>query len=74
MKTVLIVTHRKGFEADPVIDVLRNRNVPVFRFNCDDEEDVSMISYVLNSDKNDVFLKCDNVEINWKKIGFGSRS
>lgn len=71
MKTVLIVTHRKGFEADPVIDVLRNRNVPVFRFNCDDGEDVSMISYVLNSDKNDVFLKCDNVEINWEKIGFG---
>ena len=55
MKTVLIVTHRKGFEADPVIDVLRNRNVSVFRFNCDVGENVSMTSYVLNSDKNDVF-------------------
>lgn len=71
MKTVLIVTHRKGFEADPVIDVLRNRNVPVFRFNCDSGDNVSMVSYFLNSNKNDVYLKCDNFEINEKEIGFG---
>ena len=71
MKTVLIVTHRKGFESDPVIDALRNLKVPVFRFNCDVGDDVSMISYVLNSDENDVFLRCDNVEINERDIGFG---
>ena len=71
MKAVLIVTHRKGFEADPVIDALRSKKVPVFRFNCDTGDSVSTASYFLNSDKNDVFLKCDNVEIDAKKIGFG---
>lgn len=71
MKTVLIVTHRKGFETDPVIDVLRNRNVPVFRFNCDAGDGVSVVSYILNLNKNDVYLKCDNFEIKEKEIGFG---
>jgi len=66
MKTVLIVTHRRGFEADPVIDMLRKRNVPVFRFNGDN---ASMISFVINADKDDVFLTCDGIEIDKNQIG-----
>jgi glutathione synthase/RimK-type ligase-like ATP-grasp enzyme len=33
---MLVITHRRGFEADFVIDTLRNRNAPVCRFNYDE--------------------------------------
>jgi glutathione synthase/RimK-type ligase-like ATP-grasp enzyme len=33
---LLIFTHRRGFEADAVIDVLNQRGVPFLRFNTDD--------------------------------------
>lgn len=71
MKTVLVVTHRKGFEADPVVDILRSKKVPVFRFNCDSGDSVSTVSYFLNLNKNNVYLKCDNFEISEKEIGLG---
>ena len=45
MKTVLIVTHRRGFEADLVVDALRKRDIPVFRLNCDNGKDASMVSF-----------------------------
>jgi hypothetical protein len=33
---ILVITHRRGFEADFIIDALRNRAVPVCRFNYDE--------------------------------------
>jgi glutathione synthase/RimK-type ligase-like ATP-grasp enzyme len=33
---ILVISHRRGFEADFVIDALRNRSIPVCRFNYDE--------------------------------------
>jgi hypothetical protein len=41
---ILVITHRRGFEADFVIDALRNRSVPVCRFNYDEYPDQAMLS------------------------------
>ena len=32
---IVVVTHRRGFEADPVLDLLRGRGIPYFRLNSD---------------------------------------
>ena len=45
MKTVLIVTHRRGFEADLIIDALRKRDISVFRLNCDNGNEAPMVSF-----------------------------
>lgn len=57
MKTVMVVTHRRGFESDPVIDELRRRNIRVFRFNTDSEEGTSLASFV--SKTNEIEFTCD---------------
>jgi|GEM_PF-2554532 len=71
MKTVLIVTHQRGFEADTVIDALRQDGVPVFRFNCDAEENASEVSLAIDGDKTEISLFCDGREINCSHIGIG---
>ena len=55
---IMILTHREGFEADPVIDELRERCADVFRFNTDDGENVSKISFSLR-DRTKMVLECD---------------
>ena len=71
MKTVLIMTHRRGFEADAVIDMLRNRAVPVFRFNSDDGEHASYTSYNIRKENTDIRLTCDAREIDTSNIAVG---
>lgn len=71
MKTVLIVTHRRGFEADLIVDALRKRNISVFRLNCDNGNEAPMFSFLFFSDKNDIILSCDNVEVNKNQLGVG---
>ncbi|MBT9171432.1 MAG: hypothetical protein DDT18_01808 [Actinobacteria bacterium] len=60
-KTILVVTHRRGFESDPVIDELRRRNLKVFRFNTDSGESASLASFV--SRTNGVEFLCDGKSI-----------
>ena len=69
MGTILIITHRRGFEADPVIDELRRRNIDVFRFNCDSGENVSSISFTSETDE--VAFECDDRRITSKDISLG---
>jgi glutathione synthase/RimK-type ligase-like ATP-grasp enzyme len=71
MKTVLIVTHQHGFEADPVINALRRLNIPVFRFNLDDGQNVSGASIILTSSSHQTLLFCDNRSISSANIGIG---
>jgi glutathione synthase/RimK-type ligase-like ATP-grasp enzyme len=71
MKSVFIVTHRRGFEADPVIDALRRDGVPVFRFNSDDGNEASQISFAVDNDQVEISFFCDNREINSSEIGVG---
>ena len=71
MKTVLIVTHRRGFEADLIIDALRKRDISVFRLNCDNGNEAPMVSFLFFSDKNDIILSCDNVEVSKNQLGIG---
>jgi len=71
MKTVLIVTHQHGFEADPVIDALRSLNIPVFRFNLDAGENASGISINLTGSSYNIMLSCDNRSISGADIGIG---
>jgi hypothetical protein len=68
-KTILIVTHRRGFEADPVIDELRRRGVSVFRFNTDDGEDVSLVSFW--SETEEIEFVCDGKRIGKSEIAVG---
>ena len=72
MKNVLIVTHRHGFEADPVIDGLRKLDIPVFRFNLDDGKSASRSTIILGpNDNGQVELFCDNRSIIGAEIGVG---
>ncbi|PJE64264.1 MAG: hypothetical protein COU90_03545 [Candidatus Ryanbacteria bacterium CG10_big_fil_rev_8_21_14_0_10_43_42] len=68
-KTILIVTHRRGFEADPVIDELRRRNVKVFRFNGDAGEEASLASFI--SKTGGVEFICDGRHIVKTDIAIG---
>lgn len=68
-KTVLIVTHRRGFESDPVIDELRQRNVKVFRFNTDSGENASFASFV--SKTGEIEFLCDGKSVTDKQIAVG---
>jgi hypothetical protein len=58
-RAVLIVTHRRGFEADPVIDALRQLGVAVFRYNADVDSWESSISITLSSRERGILLSCD---------------
>lgn len=63
-KNILILTHRQGFEADSVIDELRKQRANVLRFNTDDGDRVSNISYSISSNVNQLLMKCDQRTIN----------
>lgn len=69
MKSILVVTHRRGFEADPVIDVLRKRGIGVFRFNWDAGEDASRASFILERDETE--FVCDERRIKGGDIAIG---
>lgn len=71
MKTVLIVTHQHGFEADPVIDNLRGLDIPVFRFNLDPMDGTSNASVVFGNDGCDLLLGCDGRFVSGEEIGMG---
>jgi hypothetical protein len=60
MKIVFIVTHRRGFETDPVIDALRHEGVLVFRFNCDAGNESSQVSFTINNSGVEILFKCDD--------------
>lgn len=70
-KSLLIVTHRNGFECDPVIDRLRERDIPFFRFNADDGEKISLIN--VRMDKGDISFEmgCDGRSIRSSDIAAG---
>lgn len=67
--SILIVTHQRGFEADPVIDNLRNRNKGVFRFNSDSGEGRSIATF--SSRDGGIELVCDNKRIAESDISVG---
>src|SRR3989344_3701837 len=71
MKSVLVMTHRRGFETDPVIDALRDRSVPVFRFNGDSGKEASLISSAIDSGGMNVRFECDGREISGNDVGVG---
>jgi len=60
-KVVMVVTHRRGFEADPVIDELRRRNIGVFRFNTDAGNEASFVSF--SSEGEEIVFSCDGRRI-----------
>lgn len=68
-KTVFIVTHRYGFEVDPVIDELRRLNVKVFRFNTDSGENASFSSFISKSGR--IEFVCDGKSIIDTEISVG---
>src|SRR3989344_5019626 len=71
MKSIFVVTHRRGFEADPVIDVLRRDGIPVFRFNCDAGNEASLVSFAVSNKHIEMSFVCDGREINSDEIGVG---
>jgi len=68
-KSVFIVTHQRGFEADPVMDELRQRNINVFRFNTDASTKVSLTSFFSEGGK--VEFLCDGRKIASSDISIG---
>lgn len=56
---ILILTHKRGFEADHVIDILKQRDVPFFRFNSDFDAD-SKINNVVSIPKSLVKFESDH--------------
>lgn len=71
MRSIFVVTHRRGFEADPVIDILRHDGIPVFRFNCDAGNEMSLVSFAANNKCIEMSFVCDGREINSAEIGVG---
>ena len=70
-KKVFVVTHQRGFEADPIIDILVQEEIPVFRFNGNDDQNSSQISLMIREDGLDVSFCCDGSEIRQSEIGVG---
>jgi hypothetical protein len=68
-KTILIITHRRGFEADPVIDELHRRDISVFRFNTDDDGVASLVSFWSETEK--IEFVCDGKRIKESEIAVG---
>lgn len=71
MKAVFVVTHRSGFEADPVIDALRRDGIPVFRFNCDAGGEAPLISFAIDAEDIKTRFICDTREISGTEVGVG---
>lgn len=69
MSVILIVTHQRGFEADPIIDLLRERKADVFRFNCDSGANAS--SSTFHSNTREIWLECDGRRVYSKEISVG---
>ncbi len=67
MSTVLIVSHQQGFESDPIIDELRERNIPVFRYNQDDGAIVSSASSGIGEECS-LSLTCDGKTLSGKNV------
>lgn len=65
---VFIATHRRGFEADPIIDDLRGRGVPVFRFNCEAGLDISRATINFKGGKPQLQFSCDGRAIDAASI------
>jgi hypothetical protein len=55
-KIVFIVTHQRGFEADPVIDELRKRGIRVFRFNTDAGDNPSLATFIPEKKRDNICL------------------
>lgn len=56
---ILVLTHRRGFEADPVIDGLRSRGIPLFRFNAEYNSDQSGYALSISPTSHQFSLTCD---------------
>lgn len=56
---ILVVTHRCGFEADPVLDLLRGRGIPYFRLNTDPDGGGVRCSFAINNNRCEVNLDAD---------------
>jgi hypothetical protein len=69
MRAILIVTHQRGFEADPIIDLLRERKADVFRFNCDFGSSVSSSTFYNNA--SEILFECDGRHIHLREIAVG---
>lgn len=67
--TVLVLSHRHAFEADPVIDGLRLRGVPVFRFNANPEVPGTSISVAFEKSPPAVVLRCDGLDLSAERVG-----
>lgn len=71
MDTILIATHQKGFEADPVIDELRRRGLPIFRFNFEDGKNVSFSAFHQRKGEVSIGMCCDGIDVLGSDIGVG---
>ncbi len=71
MKSVLIVTHQHGFEADPIIDALREEGIGIFRFNCDSGDRIPAIAYHADERGVTVRFTCDDRSVAGAEIGAG---
>lgn len=61
--TILIITHQKGFEADPVIDRLKDLNLVFNRFNQDDGKNISKVGFLKSNKEEDIFWNSDDKSI-----------
>ena len=68
-QVIFVVTHQRGFESDPVIDMLRKRNVSVFRFNTDAGDARSFSSFIYS--KEEISFVCDGNHITSSDIAVG---
>lgn len=66
---IFIVTHQRGFEADPVIDKLRERSIDVFRFNTDAGDNRSLATF--SSESGSIKFVCDGRSISSRDISAG---
>lgn len=65
---ILIVTHRRGFEADRIIDRLHNLGEPVFRLNTDIDPNYLVLTLSVSSDTKDCKFFSGERELNIKDI------
>ncbi|MFZ2832036.1 MAG: hypothetical protein WAZ40_02695 [Minisyncoccia bacterium] len=66
--TILIVTHQRGFEADPVIDRLKTLGHAFFRLNQDEGEIISQYSFLHTCNQEKIILTNDGRTIEVGKI------
>ena len=65
---IFIVTHRRGFEADRVIDRLRSLDEPFFRFNTDLFEAEHSYSALIGDRRRSIRIFCDDREIDLTSV------